>query len=136
MPVADTVASALLDDDQTAVDVTSCVVPSDIVAVALNWELGPALRDGADPVTLSDETVVAAVGVDAPPQAAAKPADAMTIASERFHSIMFCLQAACRRSPAECSIHATDQHRHTTRGDCAHFPHRRQPRVRRFIRHS
>jgi len=36
MPVADTVASARLDDDQTAVDVTSCVVPSDIVAVALN----------------------------------------------------------------------------------------------------
>jgi hypothetical protein len=123
MPVADTVASAVFDDDQTAVDVTSCVVPSDIVAVALNCDVGAALRDGADPETLSDETVVTAVGVD-DPHAAAKPADAMTIASERFHSIMCCLQAACRRSPAECIVHATDRRRHSTRGNCAHFPHR------------
>jgi hypothetical protein len=89
MPVADTVASALLDDDQTAVAVTSCVVPSDIVAVALNCDVGAALTDGADPVTLSDDTVVVAVGVDEPPQAAAKAASATKSPSERFHSIMF-----------------------------------------------
>jgi hypothetical protein len=75
-----------LEDDQTASDVTSCVVPSDIVAVALNWDVGLALTDGAVPVTLRDDTVVGEV-VELW-QAAENPTNATTIASERVHRIM------------------------------------------------
>lgn len=54
-PAEDTVASALLDVAQVADAVTSCVDPSAIVAIALNWEVLPTA--GAAPVTASDDTV-------------------------------------------------------------------------------
>jgi len=105
-PAAETVASAVLEDDQTASDVTSCVVPSDIVAVALNWDVGLALTDGAVPVTLRDDTVLGEV-VELW-QAAENPTNATTIASERVHRTMSAsrglqtlarlVQQACHRS--------------------------------------
>src|ERR1700730_9049259 len=54
-PVVETVASAVLDDDHVAELVTSCVVPSDIVAVAVNCDEVPTV--GTDPVTTTDETI-------------------------------------------------------------------------------
>jgi hypothetical protein len=53
-PVVETVAYAALDVDHVAMLVTFCVLPSDIVAVAVNCDVPPT---GADPVTLIDETV-------------------------------------------------------------------------------
>jgi len=104
-PAAETVASAVLEDDQTASDVTSCVVPSDIVAVALNWDVGLALTDGAVPVTLRDDTVLGEV-VELW-QAAENPTNATTIASERVHRIMRASRE-CRRCPGWCSRRATE----------------------------
>jgi len=54
-PALETVASAVLDDAHVARLVTSCDVPSDIAAVALNCDAVP--RAGAAPETLIDETV-------------------------------------------------------------------------------
>ena len=54
-PALETVASAVLDDAHVARLVTSCDVPSDIAAVALNCDVVP--RAGAAPETLIDETV-------------------------------------------------------------------------------
>jgi hypothetical protein len=66
-PLADTVASALFDDVHVAVLVTSCVVPSDSVATAENWDVPPIA--GAAPVTAIDATVDGAV--EDPPHAKA-----------------------------------------------------------------
>src|SRR5262245_15205149 len=66
-PVDDTVASAVLLDVHVAVLVTSCVVPFDIVAVAVNWDVAPTV--GTVPVTAMDETVVG--DVEEPPHATA-----------------------------------------------------------------
>ena len=54
-PVADTVASLVFDDCHAAVDVTSCRVPSVIVAVAVNCEDAPTA--GAAPVMAMELTV-------------------------------------------------------------------------------
>ena len=54
-PLALTIATLLLDEDQLAALVTDCVVLSDEVAVAENWEVAPA--KGADPDTATETTV-------------------------------------------------------------------------------
>jgi hypothetical protein len=61
-PDDDTVAAAPLEVDHVAEPVTSCAVPSDIVAVAVNCDVAPTA--GADPVTLIDVTVVDAEVVE------------------------------------------------------------------------
>ena len=58
-PVADTVATVLSEDCHVACPVTSCVVPSDSFAVAVNCDVSPIA--GTAPVTLTDATVVGAV---------------------------------------------------------------------------
>jgi hypothetical protein len=58
-PVAETVASAVLDDVHVAELVTSSVVPSSIVAIAVNCAVAPTA--GAVPATATDETVEAVV---------------------------------------------------------------------------
>src|SRR5436190_13112632 len=55
-PLVETVASDEFDDDQVARLMTSCVVPSISVAVAVNCDVAPTA--GAVPATASDETVV------------------------------------------------------------------------------
>src|SRR5438034_11568875 len=67
-PVDDTVATATFDDCQIARLVTSCVLPSPIVAIAENCAVAPSF--GAAPVIASDETVVA--DVDESPHAIAR----------------------------------------------------------------
>src|SRR5689334_22465231 len=69
-PVPETVAAAAFDDDQLAWLVTSCVVPLDSVAVAVNCDVNPT--DGVTPVTATDVTELAAVLEF--PHAAAHPA--------------------------------------------------------------
>lgn len=59
MPAAFTVASDVFDDCHVAWLVTFCVVPFDMVAVAVNCEVNPTF--GAVPATAIEETV--AVGV-------------------------------------------------------------------------
>jgi len=54
-PPVETVAAAELDVDHVAVLVTFCVVPSDIVAVAVSWDVLPTA--GATPVIAIDATV-------------------------------------------------------------------------------
>jgi hypothetical protein len=54
-PDAETVASAALDVDHVAALVTFCVVPSDIVAVAVNCDVLPTA--GTAHVTVIEETV-------------------------------------------------------------------------------
>src|SRR5262245_22756075 len=54
-PVAVTVASAVLDDVHVDVAVTSCAVPSDMVAIALNCDDPPMA--GVAPVTATELTV-------------------------------------------------------------------------------
>jgi hypothetical protein len=49
IPALDTVAIAVFDEAHAACDVTVCVVPSDIVAVAVNCAVAPVA--GAVPVT-------------------------------------------------------------------------------------
>jgi hypothetical protein len=69
-PVAETVAVAVFDDCHVARAVTSCVVPSDIAAVAVSGDVPPAA--GADPLTVIAETNPGVVVVF--PHAAANPA--------------------------------------------------------------
>jgi len=66
-PVGETVAAAMLDVDQVATLVTFCVVPSDIVAVAVSCEVVPTA--GTDPVTLIDDTVAEGEVVEEHPTA-------------------------------------------------------------------
>jgi hypothetical protein len=73
-PVPDTVAADVFDDDHVARLVTSCVLPVDRVAVAVNCDAVPTA--GALPVTLTEVTELAAV-VESP-HAAANPANAIT----------------------------------------------------------
>lgn len=72
-PALDIVTAALFDDSHAASPVTECDVPSDIEAVAVNWDVAPT--GGVAPVTATETTVtfgtcgvVGAVGE--PPQAA------------------------------------------------------------------
>src|SRR5579862_5615710 len=58
-PACETVANVLFDDCHVDSDVTSCVVPSPIVAIALNCELVPLT--GTTPVTATAVTVLADV---------------------------------------------------------------------------
>src|SRR6266700_7877889 len=58
-PLEETLASDEFDDDQVARVVTSCVVPSMSVAVAVNCAVAPTA--GAVPATATDEMVVADV---------------------------------------------------------------------------
>jgi sulfur carrier protein ThiS len=58
-PVPDTVAADGFDDDQVATLVTSCVLPVERVAVAVNCDVAPTA--GTAPVTLTDDTELAAV---------------------------------------------------------------------------
>jgi hypothetical protein len=74
-PLPDTVAADVFDDDQLAWLVTSCVVPLESVAVAVNCDVAPTT--GAAPVTLTDVTELAAVLES--PHAAAKPASPRTM---------------------------------------------------------
>jgi len=62
-PALDTVATAASDDCQVACAVTSCVVPVDSVAVAVNWLVSPTA--GEFPLTAIELTVaVGATGVE------------------------------------------------------------------------
>jgi hypothetical protein len=70
-----------LDDVQVAVLVTSSVVPSSIVATAVNCAVAPTA--GAVPLTAMDETVEGVV-VELP-HAAAKTATAAAIAIRLIH---------------------------------------------------
>ena len=78
-PPAVTVATTVLDDDQTAEPVTFSVVPSESVVVAVNCAEAPTARLD-DPVTTTDVTVgvgvasvvvVGETGLSSPPQATA-----------------------------------------------------------------
>ena len=53
-PLPDTVAADVFDDDQLAWLVTSCVVPLESVAVAVNCDVAPTV--GVAPLTLTDVT--------------------------------------------------------------------------------
>jgi hypothetical protein len=91
-PVEDTVASAVFEDCHVASEVTSFVVPSDIVATAVNCELPPI--DGVDPDTVIDDTTdddgrtVTAVGDVVPLHAAASAASPTVRASEAIARTM------------------------------------------------
>jgi hypothetical protein len=77
-PLEDTLAAAEFDDDQVARLVTSCVVPSMSVAVAVNCDVAPTA--GAVPATASDETVVGDVAEL--PHAIVKAVSSAAIATE------------------------------------------------------
>jgi hypothetical protein len=76
-PVAETVAVPVSADCQVAEAVTSCVVPSDMEAVAVSCEVPPTV--GADPLTVMVETEAGVVIVS--PHAAANAAMATTTTS-------------------------------------------------------
>jgi hypothetical protein len=85
----DTVAFAVLDDDHVANVVTFCVLPSDIVAVAVNCDVPPFV--GADPVTLIDETLAeGAVEELHPTTNAASPATITTEVNHRAMKFLLC----------------------------------------------
>jgi hypothetical protein len=83
IPVEPTAAAAVFDDVHVARLVTSCVVPLDNVAVAVNCEVPPIV--GAVPITAIDETVEVDVetvdgDVDESPHAAVTIAKSAAIA--------------------------------------------------------
>src|SRR5262245_55034121 len=73
-PVLETAAAAVLDDVHDARLVTSCVLPVDMVAVAVNWDVAPTV--GVAPVTVI--AVMELAAVDEFPHAAASAASANT----------------------------------------------------------
>jgi hypothetical protein len=80
-PIADTVATNGFDDDHIARVLTSWRVPSDSVALAINWVVRlPPLREGF-PVMETEVTVglgLAGVGLEDPEQATAAMRNANT----------------------------------------------------------
>jgi hypothetical protein len=96
----------VFEDAQVAVALTSCVVPSDIVAIAVNCDVAPTA--GVVPLTATELTVVADVGDFE--HAAADTASPMIIAAVPRYRLIIIPLFRCPLAVAAgrlCSLLAT-----------------------------